>query len=83
MALTIAETLRSGNCHVELSYSGNLSRRMRYANRISARAAVLIGEDERAHNVVKLRDLDSGEEHEISMDLSLSALRERIRSLGE
>ncbi len=33
-------------CAVDLGYSGNLARRMRRANRIGARAAVLIGEDE-------------------------------------
>jgi histidyl-tRNA synthetase len=81
MALTIAETLRNNNCCVELSYSGNLSRRMRYANRIRARAAVLIGEDERERNVVKLRDLDSGNESEVPMDLTLGELRKRVAAL--
>lgn len=83
MALTIAETLRSNGCHVELSYSGNLSRRMRYANRINARAALLIGEDERARNVLKVRDLDSGDEAEVSMDLSLAGVRAHLRSLTD
>jgi histidyl-tRNA synthetase len=81
MALTIAETLRNSDCPVVLSYSGNLSRRMRYANRVQARAAVLIGEDERARNVVKLRDLDSGVEDEVPMDLTLGDLRARLKAL--
>ncbi|HXO03719.1 MAG TPA: histidine--tRNA ligase, partial [Stellaceae bacterium] len=51
MALTIAETLRGAAIAVDLGYSGNLSRRMRRANRVNARAAVLIGEDEAARNV--------------------------------
>ncbi|MGH7044964.1 MAG: histidine--tRNA ligase [Stellaceae bacterium] len=81
MALTIAETLRNNHCHVELTYSGNLSRRMRHANRLKARAAVLIGEDERSRNLVKLRDLDSGEETEVPMDPALGALRARLAAL--
>jgi histidyl-tRNA synthetase len=81
MALTVAETLRNSDWHVELSYSGNLSRRMRYANRIRARAAVLIGEDEQARNVVKVRDLDSGDENEIPTDLSLKGLQAHLVSL--
>jgi histidyl-tRNA synthetase len=81
MGLTIAETLRNNQCRVELSYSGNLSRRMRYANRLKARAAVLIGEDERARNLVKLRDLDSGEETEVPMDPALGELRARLAAL--
>ncbi len=83
MALNLAETLRNNDCRVELSYSGNLSRRMRYANRINARAAVLMGEDERARNVVKVRDLDSGEESEVAMDTSLSQLRARLAALTD
>src|SRR5579871_3970950 len=83
MALTIAETLRSDDYRVELSYSGNLSRRLRYANRIAARGALLIGEDERARNVVKVRDLDSGEECEVLLDPLLSNLRERLKALSE
>lgn len=67
LALTIAETLRSAGFPVDLGYSGNLSRRMRRANRVNARAAVLIGDDEVARNVVTLRDLDSGEQVEVSI----------------
>ena len=87
-ALTIAELLRQDGFAVDLGYSGNLSRRMRRANRINARVAVLIGEDEISRNVVKVRDLDSGEQSEvpvpsdltIRMDLTLAELRERLRA---
>ena len=80
-ALSLAEVLRSDGCAVDLGYSGNLARRMRRANRINARAAVLIGEDEIARNVVTLRDLDSGEQIEVPMDPSLSELRARLQAL--
>lgn len=80
VALNVAETLRSAGCNVDLSYSGNLQRRMRRANRINARAAVLIGEDEAARNVVTLRDFDSGEQSEVPMDLSLHDLRARLQA---
>jgi histidyl-tRNA synthetase len=80
LALTIAETLRNTGCNVDLGYSGNLQRRMRRANRINARAAVLIGEDEAARNVVTLRDLDSGEQTELPMDQSLGELRSRLQA---
>jgi histidyl-tRNA synthetase len=80
MALIVAETLRSAGCNVDLSYSGNLQRRMRRANRINARAAVLIGEDEVARNVVTLRDFDSGEQSEVPMDLCLHDLLARLQA---
>src|SRR5246127_4433876 len=80
-ALTVAEVLRNDGRGVDLGYSGNLARRMRRANRINARAAVFIGEDEIARNVVALRDLDSGEQVEVTMDPSLSELRARLNAL--
>src|SRR5262249_62138222 len=58
-ALTLAEVLRNSGCPVDLSYPGILARRMRRANHINARVAVLIGEDEIARHVVALRDLDT------------------------
>ena len=51
---------------MDLGYSGNLARRMRRANRLNARAAVMIGEDEIARGVVTVRDLDSGDQTEVA-----------------
>ena len=81
IALTLAEVLRNSGCAVDLGYSGNVARRMRRANRINARAAVLIGENEISRNVVTLRDLDSGEQFEVPMDLNMSELRARLANL--
>jgi histidyl-tRNA synthetase len=55
-AVVLAEALRNDGLVVELTYSGNLGRRMH------ARAAVLLGEDELAQNAATVRDLDSGEQ---------------------
>jgi histidyl-tRNA synthetase len=82
LALTIAETLRDGGFAVDLGYSGNLSRRMRRANRVNARVAVLIGDDEVVRNVVTLRDLDSGEQAEVPLVAStLPELVEKLKAL--
>jgi histidyl-tRNA synthetase len=87
-ALMIAEVLRKYGHVVDLGYSGNLTRRMRRADRVNARAAVLIGENEIDRNVVALRDLDSGEQTDViadlemvPMDISLSELRARLKAL--
>jgi histidyl-tRNA synthetase len=83
LALTMAETLRDAGLAVDLGYSGNLSRRMRRANRVNARAAVLIGDDEVARNVVTLRDLDSGEQAELPIAASsLAQLVAKLKALG-
>ena len=67
LALRLAEDLRDAGFFVDLGYSGNLARRMRRADRIGARAAVLLGEDELAKGIATVRDLDSGEQSEVSM----------------
>jgi histidyl-tRNA synthetase len=67
-ALRLAEDLRNAGLVVELGYSGNLQRRMRRADRIGARAAVLLGDDELARGAATLRDLDSGAQSEVALD---------------
>jgi histidyl-tRNA synthetase len=84
MALAIAEMLRQHGLAVDLAYSGNLSRRMRRANRVNARAAVLIGEEEAARGEVRLRDLDTGEQVDLpnlATDPKLAELRARLQAL--
>jgi len=82
LALTIAETLRGSGFPVDLGYSGNVSRRMRRANRANARVALLIGDDECAKNVVTWRDLDSGEQAEVPLVASsLPELVKRLKAL--
>jgi histidyl-tRNA synthetase len=61
-ALVLAEELRSIGIAVDVGYSGNLQRRMRRADRVGARAAILFGTDELAAGSVTLRDFDSGEQ---------------------
>jgi histidyl-tRNA synthetase len=78
LAIKLAEELRDASLVVELGYSGNLARRMRRADRIGARAAVLIGEDELAQGAVTLRDLDSGAQTLVP----LAELARRLKTLG-
>jgi histidyl-tRNA synthetase len=75
-ALQLAEELRDGGFAVDLGYSGNLSARLRRANKIGARAAVLIGDDEIGRGVATLRDLDTGTQTEVPMDDLRSRLTE-------
>jgi histidyl-tRNA synthetase len=67
-ALRLAEELRGAGFPVDLGYSGNLARRLRRANRLGARAAILLGEDELRRSVVALRDLDTGAQTEVPID---------------
>lgn len=61
-AQILAQRLRRAGYAVELGFGGNMSKRMKRANKINARAAVILGEDELANSEATIRDLDSGEQ---------------------
>jgi histidyl-tRNA synthetase len=61
-ALHLAETLRRAGFVIDQGYSGNVGRRLKRANKLVARAAILLGEDEIKHGSATVRDLDSGEQ---------------------
>jgi len=67
-ALRIVQALRQAGFAVDLGFSGNLKKRMRRANKVGARAAVILGDDELAGNAATVRDLDSGEQELVSLD---------------
>ena len=66
-ALDVLQALRRAGLRAEMAYRGNLKRRMERANRIGARAAVILGEDEAARGVVQLKDLATGAQDEVAV----------------
>jgi histidyl-tRNA synthetase len=66
-ALDLLQALRRAGVVAEIAYKGNLKRRMERANRIAARAAVILGESELAEGVVQLRDLDAGTQEKVAL----------------
>jgi histidyl-tRNA synthetase len=66
-ALDAMQALRAAGIRAEMAYRGNLKRRMERANRIGARAAVLIGEAELARGVAQVKDLATGEQSEVAL----------------
>ena len=77
-AARLAHDLRRAGFAVELGYSGNVGRRMRRANKVNARAAVLLGEDELARHAATVRDLDAGTQTEVP----LAELAARLRAFS-
>ena len=73
-ALKLAEALRRAGLAIDQAYSGNLGKRLKRANKIGARWAVLLGGDELQRGAATLRDLDTGEQTEVP----LAALEERL-----
>ncbi|MDE2228119.1 MAG: histidine--tRNA ligase [Alphaproteobacteria bacterium] len=76
VAFKLAQDLRRDGFAVDLAYSGNLQKRMRRADRLKARAAVIIGDDELKRGQAAVRDLDTGAQS----DVPLGALKERLAS---
>jgi histidyl-tRNA synthetase len=72
--LMLADRLRRSGFVIELGYSGNLGKRLKRANKLNARAAIILGADELAKGTATLRDLDSGVQEEVP----LAALEERL-----
>ena len=66
-ALDAVQALRRAGVVAEIAYKGNLKRRMERANRLGARAAVIIGEEEMAGGVAQLRDLDAGTQERVPL----------------
>lgn len=65
-ALSLADELRRAGIAVEHGFRGKPAQRMKRADRANARLALFVGDDELARGVVKVRDLDSGIEEDVS-----------------
>jgi histidyl-tRNA synthetase len=52
-----------------------MKRRMQRANKLGARAVLIIGDDELAKGVAQLKDLDSGEQREVAFEALLGTLK--------
>ena len=72
--LGIVQDLRLAGFTVDLGFSGNVGKRMKRANKINARAALLLGEEELDKKAITLRDLDTGEQELVPLD----SLKERL-----
>jgi histidyl-tRNA synthetase len=73
-ALALLQALRRAGVTAEIAYKGNLKRRMERANRLSARAALILGETEVAQGLVQLRDLDAGTQDSVPVAEALRRL---------
>lgn len=76
--MKIAHDLRQDGYIVDMSYSGNMGKRLKKANKINACAAIIMGSDEQVKGVVTVRDLDTGDQSEVAQ-AGLSASLERFR----
>ena len=67
VALYLAQVLRDEKEYVEHGYSGNMSKRMKKADKLKARFAIIIGDDELDKGKALLRNLDTGVEDLVNL----------------
>ena len=71
MALKLAEELRQENYIVEKDvFERSFKAQMKYADKINAKNLIVIGENELTSGKAKLKNMASGEEKEISLDVN-------------
>jgi histidyl-tRNA synthetase len=74
-ALAALQSLRGAGIRAEMAYRGNLRRRMERANRIGARAAVIIGQDDIEQGVAQVKDLATGTQQAVKLEDLADTLR--------
>ena len=74
-AFALTQSLRGVGFCADLAFRGNISKRLKRANRMGAVCAVLLGGEEVARGNVTLRDLATGDQQEVSRDGLLDHLK--------
>lgn len=74
-AQRIVAGLRREGVASEMAYRGNMKKRLSRANAVGAKYALIIGDDELDRGEAQLKDLASGEQRSVSLDLIGDAIR--------
>jgi len=83
-ALALAEELRSAQIRVDLAFGDKaLKGAMKSADKSGAKFSLVLGADELASGVVKLKDMKSGESDSVTLGSLANELNARISSYGE
>ncbi len=66
-ALPLLQSLRQAGIRTEMAYRGNMKRRLERANKINARAAVILGDDELANGEATVKNLADGTQQKLRL----------------
>ena len=78
LLLPIMNKLINQNFKVEIIYTGNISKRFKRANKINASYAILLGEEEVAKKVIKLKNLLLGSEQLIDLNQGIKIIKKTL-----
>jgi histidyl-tRNA synthetase len=70
----IVAGLRRQGVATDMAYRGNMKKRLSRANASGAAYALILGDDELDHGQAQLKDLASGEQRAVSLDLLIEAI---------
>ena len=80
LLLPIMNELVNQGFKVEIIYTGNMSKKFKRANKINASYAILLGEEEVAKKVIKLKNLSSGLEQLIDLNQGIKILKKTLHN---
>ncbi len=63
---------------VEIIYTGNISKKLKRANKIRASYAIILGEEELTKKIIKLKNLSSGSEELITLVNAIKTLKNHL-----
>ena len=73
--LPIMKKLINSGIKTETLYTGSISKKFKRADKINASFAIIIGDDELAKNTVRLKNLKSGFQDEVSLDAAIKIIK--------
>lgn len=81
--LSILQTLRQQGVRVEIGYRGSLRKRMERAGKQNASHVLFLGDDELARGSFRVKNMETGEEAEVSRDTLFSNAASVFAKAGE
>jgi histidyl-tRNA synthetase len=76
LLLPLMQQLINEAFRVEVLYAGNISKKLKRANKIKASFAIILGEEEVKMKVLKLKNLVTGSEEHMSIDTAVKIIKE-------
>lgn len=77
-SIEISNILRNSGVSVILSYHNQIAKQFKYANKVNAKSVIIIGQNEIENNIVKIKDMQSGEEKVVEIDNLTNIFRKRF-----
>ena len=78
--LKIHELLLENDLKTEMIYSGSLNKKLKRANKVSAKFAIIVGENELNNKVVMFKNLQNGKQELVELDALIKKLKNCINS---